>query len=31
MYGVGLTRKWMDALGVTTHYVTKDGTQEITL
>jgi hypothetical protein len=31
MYGVGLTRKWMDALGVTTHYVTKDGTQEIAL
>lgn len=31
MYGVGLTRKWMDVLGVKTHYVTKDGTQEIML
>ena len=31
MYGVGLTRKWMELLGVKTHYVTKDGTQEIVL
>ena len=31
MYGVGLTRKWMELLGVKTHYVTKDGTQEISL
>jgi len=31
MYGVGLTRKWMDALGVKQHYVTADGTQEIEL
>ena len=26
MYGTALTRKWMDLLGVKTHYVTKDGT-----
>jgi len=31
MYGVGLTRKWMDLLGVKTHYVTKYGTQEVLL
>ena len=31
MYGVGLTRKWMDLLGVKTHYVTADGTQTILL
>jgi hypothetical protein len=26
MYGTAVTRKWMDILGVKTHYVTKDGT-----
>lgn len=31
MYGTAMTRKWMDALGVKTHYVTKDGTHVITL
>ncbi len=31
MYGTKTTRKWMDWLGADTHYVTKDGTQEITL
>lgn len=31
MYGTTVTRKWMDILGVKTHYVTKDGTNEIAL
>ena len=31
MYGTAMTRKWMDILGVKKHYVTKDGTQKITL
>lgn len=31
MYGTTVTRKWMDILGVKTHYVTKDGTNEIPL
>ena len=31
MYGTTVTRQWMDILGVKTHYVTKDGTQEIEL
>ncbi len=31
MYGTALTRKWMDILGVKTHYVTKDGTNRIEL
>lgn len=31
MYGVALTRKWMELLGVKKHYVTKDGTNEIEL
>ena len=31
MYGTAVTRKWMDALGVKTHYVTKDGTNCIEL
>lgn len=31
MYGTGMTRKWMDILGATTHYVTMNGTQEIDL
>ena len=31
MYGTKLTRRWMDILGVKTHYVTKDGTNEIIL
>lgn len=31
MYGTAVTRKWMDALGVTEHYITKDGTQKIIL
>ena len=31
MYGTALTRKWMDLLGVRTHYVTKDGTNQILL
>ena len=25
MYGVAMTRRWMDEIGVTEHYVTKDG------
>ena len=31
MYGTTVTRKWMDILGVKTHYVTKDGTNCIEL
>ena len=31
MYGTAVTRKWMDLLGVKTHYVTKDGTHRIEL
>lgn len=31
MYGTTVTRKWMEILGVKTHYVTKDGTNEIEL
>ena len=31
MYGTAVTRKWMDILGVRTHYVTKDGTNRIEL
>lgn len=31
MYGTTVTRKWMDILGVKTHYVTKDGTNAIEL
>ena len=31
MYGTALTRKWMSSLGVTEHYVTANGTQEIEL
>lgn len=31
MYGTAVTRKWMDLLGVKTHYVTKDGTNRIEL
>lgn len=31
MYGVGMTRKWMELLGAKTHYVTADGTQTILL
>ena len=31
MYGTAVTRKWMDILGVKTHYVTKDGTNKIVL
>lgn len=31
LYGAGLTRKWMDILGVKTHYVTMNGTQRIVL
>lgn len=31
MYGTMVTRKWMEALGVKTHYVTKDGTNRIVL
>lgn len=31
MYGTKMTRKWMDILGVKTHYITKDGTQTIIL
>ncbi len=31
MYGTAVTRRWMDALGATTHYVTKDGTQVLDL
>ena len=29
LYGTAVTRKWMDILGVKTHYVTKDGTNTI--
>ncbi len=29
MYGTALTRRWMDILGVKTHYVTADGTNVI--
>lgn len=29
LYGTKMTRYWMDALGVKTHYVTKDGTHRI--
>ncbi len=31
MYGTGLTRRWMDQLGVKTHYVSGEGTQIIPL
>ncbi len=31
MYGQGATRKWMRMMGITEHYVTKDGTQEFIL
>lgn len=31
MYGTAVTRRWMDILGVKTHYVTKDGTNVIEL
>lgn len=31
MYGTAVTRRWMEQLGVKTHYVTKDGTQCIEL
>ncbi|MBO5215128.1 MAG: MBL fold metallo-hydrolase [Clostridia bacterium] len=31
MYGTTVTRKWMEILGVKTHYVTKDGTNVIKL
>ena len=31
MYGTAVTRKWMDLLGVKTHYVTGFGTQKIIL
>ena len=31
MYGTAVTRKWMDILGVKTHYVTADGTNCIEL
>ena len=31
MYGTAVTRKWMDLLGVKTHYVTGYGTQKILL
>ncbi len=31
MYGTAVTRRWMDMLGVKTHYVTKDGTNIIEL
>ncbi len=31
MYPLATTRKWMEQLGVKTHYVTKDGTNEIIL
>ena len=29
MYGVAMTRRWMEEIGVTEHYVTKDGNQVI--
>lgn len=31
MYGTAVTRKWMQQLGVETHYVTKDGSHRILL
>ena len=31
MYGTAVTRKWMEILGVKTHYVTANGTQTILL
>ncbi len=31
MFGVALTRRWMDSLGVKEHYVTMNGTNEIEL
>ena len=31
LYGTAVTRRWMDSLGVKTHYVTKDGTNTILL
>lgn len=31
MYGVTVTRQWMDILGVKTHYVTADGSHSISL
>lgn len=31
MYGTAVTRRWMDVLGVKTHYVTKDGTNTLIL
>lgn len=31
MYGTGLTRRWMNEIGVIEHYVTKDGDQVITV
>ena len=31
MFGTALTRRWMDLLGVKTHYVSGEGTQEIPL
>jgi len=31
LYGVRRQREWMDKMGVKTHYVTKDGTQTVTL
>lgn len=31
MYGQALTRRWMDILGVKTHYVTANGTQTVLL
>ena len=31
LYGTAVTRRWMEQLGVKTHYVTKDGTNRIVL
>lgn len=31
MYGTAVTRKWMETLGATIHYVTKDGTNRVEL
>ena len=31
MYGTAVTRRWMDILGVKTHYVTANGTNKIVL
>lgn len=31
LYGTKMTRKWLDAIGVREHYVSKDGTQAIEL